>query len=167
MEGNDNIALRSEKIRHIIGRIPPMLIRSGIGILSAIVFLLILAACLIPYPENITVPVKVTRIVPENKGTARAFIPYVRILEMKLGMRVAMQFEGYNANTYGYVEGHINRVHRTVVQSTSGDCFIADIAFEQPVRYFVVVNQEGSASLCLSNGSLVERLFSNSRFSSE
>lgn len=90
----DNIELRSEKIRHIIGRIPPLLIRSGIGIISGIVFLLILAACYIPYPETVTASVKAIRIFHGNRGRAQAIIPYSRISEIKSGMKVEMQFKG-------------------------------------------------------------------------
>lgn len=155
----ENIELRSEKIRHIIGHIPPLLIRSGIGIISGIVFLLIFAACYIPYPETVSVPMKVVRLFSGNKGNAFAFIPYSRISAVKPGMEVEIQFEGYNANTYGYAEGTIYSVHREVISSPSGDCFLAEIVFRRPARYSVVVNQKGAASVCLSNESLMEKIF--------
>lgn len=164
---NDNIELRSEKIRHIIGRVPPMLIRSGIGIISGIVFLLILAACYIPYPETVSVPVRISTVTGENNGTARAFISYARITQIEPGMEVGMQLEGYNANTYGYIEGRISKIHKEVINSPSGDCFVAEISFRQPSRYAVVKNQRGTASICLSDESLAVRLFGNYQLSQE
>lgn len=49
---HDKIELRSEKVRQLIGEIPPSLVRWGIAII-AIVFLALLAAViLIPYPYS-------------------------------------------------------------------------------------------------------------------
>lgn len=167
MENQDNIELRSEKIRHIIGRIPPVLIRSGIGFISGIVFLLIIATCYIPYPDTVSVPVKIVNTTQANNGLARAMIPFARITEIKPGMKVEMQLEGYNADTYGYVEGSVNRIDKKVIPSPSGDCFAADIVFRQPSSYSVIMNQQGTASICLSNESLAGRIFWNSGISKE
>ena len=49
---HDKIDLRSEKVRKLIGEIPPSLVGWGIAII-AIVFLALLAAvCLLPYPYS-------------------------------------------------------------------------------------------------------------------
>ncbi len=49
---HDKIELRSEKVRKLIGEIPPSLVGWGIAII-AIVFLALLAAvCLLPYPYS-------------------------------------------------------------------------------------------------------------------
>ncbi len=44
MDGKDNVELRSEKMRHIIGEIPPKLIRLGTAITVAVCILI--GACL-------------------------------------------------------------------------------------------------------------------------
>ena len=49
---HDKIELRSEKVRKLIGEIPPSLVRWGTAI-RAIVFIALLAAvCLLPYPYS-------------------------------------------------------------------------------------------------------------------
>lgn len=49
---HDKIELRSEKVRKLIGEIPPSLVRWG-TVIIAIVFLSLLAAvCLLPYPYS-------------------------------------------------------------------------------------------------------------------
>lgn len=160
METTDNIGLRSEKIRHIIGRVPPFLLRSGIGIISAIVFLLLLAACFIPCPETITASVEVVHVYSGGKGEAHVLLPYGRFSEIKPGMKVEMQFEGYNVDTYGYTEGSINRVSRQVVTMPDGDYFVAGITFRQPELYSLVEKQKGIAVICLFEGSFLKRLIS-------
>lgn len=46
----DRIELRSEKVRNIIGTIPPALVRWGIAIIIIILIILMLVAFLVPYP---------------------------------------------------------------------------------------------------------------------
>ena len=55
MENKDfgNIELRSEKVRHIIGIVPPRLVRTGTVIISLVVVALAIAAYTIHYPITI------------------------------------------------------------------------------------------------------------------
>ena len=55
MENNDidNIELRSEKVRHIIGKVPPVLVRTGTFIITIIVIALAVAFYTIRYPITI------------------------------------------------------------------------------------------------------------------
>lgn len=46
------IELRSEKARQILGEIPPSLACWGIAIIAIVLILLIVAACLLPYPYS-------------------------------------------------------------------------------------------------------------------
>jgi len=58
MNNDDKIELRSEKIRNIVGKIPPALLRKGIAIITLIIIILIIAAYFIPYPEKLSFPVE-------------------------------------------------------------------------------------------------------------
>lgn len=49
---HDRIELRSEKVRKLIGEIPPSLVRWGYAIIIAVLLSLILAAATIPYPYS-------------------------------------------------------------------------------------------------------------------
>lgn len=48
----DNIELRSEKVRNLLGDIPPALVRWGIAVIVLIFIALIAAICLLPYPYS-------------------------------------------------------------------------------------------------------------------
>ena len=48
----DNIELRSEKVRNLLGDIPPALVRWGIAVIVVIFISLIAAICLLPYPYS-------------------------------------------------------------------------------------------------------------------
>lgn len=47
---SDRIELRSEKVRNIIGTIPPVLVRWGIAVITIILVILMLVVFLVPYP---------------------------------------------------------------------------------------------------------------------
>lgn len=48
----ENIELRSEKMRKLIGEIPPSLVRWGIAIIALIVVTLLVVVCMLPYPYS-------------------------------------------------------------------------------------------------------------------
>ena len=50
---NDNIELRSEKVRNVIGNVPRLIVRTGIAVTAFFVALLILAAYTVHYPFTI------------------------------------------------------------------------------------------------------------------
>ena len=49
----DNIELRSEKVRNVIGKVPPRLVSLGTVIITVIVLALAVAFYKIPYPISI------------------------------------------------------------------------------------------------------------------
>ena len=55
MYTKDNIELRSEKVRKVIGKIPPFLIRIGTAIITLIMIAFALAFYTIPYPISLNV----------------------------------------------------------------------------------------------------------------
>ena len=67
----DNIELRSEKVRHIIGQVPPALVRTGTMVITLVVITLALAFYTIRYPITIEAQGKVT-----SNGSVELFVPY-------------------------------------------------------------------------------------------
>lgn len=55
MTENKNIELRSEKVRSIIGQVPPVLLRYGIALIGVILLLLVVMAAFIPYQESLPI----------------------------------------------------------------------------------------------------------------
>ena len=49
---HDKIELRSEKVRKLVGKIPPSLTRWGIAIISIVFLTLLAAVCFLPYPYS-------------------------------------------------------------------------------------------------------------------
>lgn len=49
---DNNIELRSEKVRNLLGEVPPSLVRWGTVIIVAIFLALLLVVCFMPYPHS-------------------------------------------------------------------------------------------------------------------
>ena len=49
---NDGDRMRSQKVRELLGEIPPALVRWGTIIIAVIFLALIAAVCLLPYPYS-------------------------------------------------------------------------------------------------------------------
>lgn len=51
-EKSNDIELRSEKVRELLGEVPPALVRWGTVLIVAIFLILLLAVCFMPYPYS-------------------------------------------------------------------------------------------------------------------
>ena len=67
----DNIEMRSEKVRHIIGQVPPALVRMGSVVITLVVIALGIASYTIHYPITVEAQGKVMR-----NGSVELFVPY-------------------------------------------------------------------------------------------
>ncbi|MDR2651624.1 MAG: hypothetical protein LBC68_04850 [Prevotellaceae bacterium] len=54
-----NIELRSEKVRNIIGKIPPILVRYGISIVAVTLLVLFIISVIIPYRETLNLSISI------------------------------------------------------------------------------------------------------------
>ncbi len=85
MEERKPIELRSEKVRNIIGQIPPVLLRYGTVIISMTLAALCILSMYIPYRETVSVHI----IIEQSNDTVYglALVPKDRILLMRQGSR--------------------------------------------------------------------------------
>ncbi|BAR48833.1 hypothetical protein TFKS16_0817 [Tannerella forsythia KS16] len=86
MEERKPIELRSEKVRNIIGQIPPVLLRYGTVIIGVTLAALCMLSMYIPYRE--TVPVHIVIEQSNDMVYGLALVPKDRILLMQTGNRV-------------------------------------------------------------------------------
>ena len=101
MEDKD-IELRSEQVRKIIGQIPPLLVRSGIGVIGIIMALLLAVAAFVPYPETAECDITLTDI-QQGQVSATGELPYACITQVSTGMKAEIELEGYTSKEYGYL----------------------------------------------------------------
>ena len=104
----DSIELRSEKVRSIIGKMPSLVVRSGITILSVVFVLLLVGSYFFPYTETVHVSAQIIRT-EDSSYIAKLEIPIAIQSKIEQGLPVMIEIEGYTKNKYGQLSGYIER----------------------------------------------------------
>ena len=94
-ESDDNIELRSEKVRNVIGKVPPRLVSLGTVVIMIIVLALAVAFYKIPYPISIEVNGEVI-----NQRTVQVFVPYKYLYLFDEPRTAHLSFEGNDNASY-------------------------------------------------------------------
>lgn len=90
MEEKDNIELRSEKVRNLIGQIPPVIIRAGISVIFFIILILLIGSWFFKFEYTIKTTATINQhtedLIIELK------IPANEISKIKTGQKVIIDF---------------------------------------------------------------------------
>ena len=90
---SENIELRSEKVRHIIGQVPPALVRTGTLIITLVVIALGIAFYTIRYPITIEAQGKVT-----SNDSVELLVPYKYLYLFDEPLMARITLEGQDNN---------------------------------------------------------------------
>jgi hypothetical protein len=114
---SDNIELRSEKVRNVIGKVPPRLVSLGTVIITIIVLALAVAFYKTPYPISIEANGEVI-----NQRTIEVFVPYKYLYLFNEQRTAHVSFEGYDNISYQFdVTSHSTKL----VHKEDGNYFVA------------------------------------------
>ncbi len=88
---SDNIELRSEKVKNIIGQIPPRIIRIGIMLIFIIIIVILTGSYFFKYEYTI----KTTATIVQKNDTTKIEIkvPANEIAKIKTGQKVVLNFD--------------------------------------------------------------------------
>lgn len=153
----ENIELRSENVRKIIGQIPHALIRSGISVIALVIALLLAAAAFIPYPETLQGEAVIGNS-DNNFIYAHALLPYSSFAQVKTEMNVEIELEGFNAREYGHQHGTISYISPEVITRNGKNYFSVTIVLSN--HSFMREGMKGYVSVILSDRALLSRIFS-------
>ena len=114
---SDNIELRSEKVRNVIGKVPPRPVSLGTVVITIIVLALAVAFYKIPYPISIEATGEVI-----NQRTVQVFVPYKYLYLFDEPRAAHVSFEdncnaSYNCNIMSH---NVQLIHRE-----DGNYFVA------------------------------------------
>ena len=165
MENNEsNIELRSDKVRSIIGQIPPWIIRSGITVILFVLIVLLMGSYYFKYPYTITTTVEF--VITGDTYIGFITIPANEISKVKKGQEVEIHFEriknlsGFTfnsrikeisddvtiSNKIGFYAAKIDEIENlTINDRTSGIARIktAEISFfERIIKPFRILKKE-------------------------
>lgn len=154
----DNIELRSEKTRQIIGMVPSGIVRYGTLIITIIIAILLAVSYFVPYPENLQTNATVV-VDADGRLNVCAYIPYSHINTIHEGMCVEIEFEGYPSADYGYVSTTISHIDKNVHNINGQNCFKVDLNIQTNNTIILFEGMNGSANILISDKSVLQKLF--------
>ena len=154
MENNDidNIELRSEKVRHIIGKVPPVLVRTGTFIITIIVIALAVAFYPIRYPITIEVE---GRVMPHD--TLQIAVSYKYLYLFTEPRQVSVTYEGENTDSQPHVYP-ITSFSRQLLSIGSDNYFIAEVSIASDSGDFQI-GQKAVGQIIVSDKTLWQQVF--------
>jgi hypothetical protein len=128
---SENIELRSEKVRNIIGQIPPRIIRIGITTIFLVIITLLIGSYYFEYTPtvNATVHIKI------EKDSIFGFvqIPANKINKVKLGDKVRINFNNISDLNNEQIETEIQTISNVINVNRKGGYFISKINLHFPL----------------------------------
>ena len=154
MENNDidNIELRSEKVSHIIGKVPPVLVRTGTFIITIIVIALAVAFYTIRYPITIEVE---GRVMPHD--TLQIAVPYKYLYLFTEPRQVSVTYEGEDTDVQPHVYSITSFSHR--LQSIGPDNYFTAKASVATDKGHVQIGQMADGRIIVSDKTLWQQVF--------
>lgn len=148
----DNIELRSEKVRHIIGQVPPALVRIGTMVITLVVIALAIAFYTIRYPITIEAQGKVTR-----SDSVELLVPYKYLYLFDEPRTARITLEGQDnddAPIVCSITSHNDKLH-----TIPGNHYFAAKAPIRGCRISVQPGLNVSARIVVSDKTLWQQIF--------
>ena len=150
---SDNIELRSEKVRNVIGKVPPRLVRLGTVVITLIVLALAVAFYKIPYPISIEANGEVV-----NPRTIQVFVPYKYLYRFDEPRTAHVSFEGNDDASYncGIISHNAKLIHRE-----DGNYFvaIATVCTQEQSPPMLQKYMKADVRIIVSNKTLWQQVF--------
>ena len=151
----DNIELRSEKARNIIGQIPPLIMRIGITIIFAIVIVLLLFAYYFKYPYLIAVEGKI--ISNSNNSYCEIKVPSIYESEIKASQKITIYLNNISYLKSSTIESKIEKINNNIEVYSKGAYIYAVILLPSNYKFIFKQNIDIKAEIKIGDYSLVER----------
>lgn len=148
----DNIELRSEKVRHVIGKVPPRLVRTGTTIITLVVITLSIAFYTIRYPITIEAQGEVV-----GKDSLKICVPYKYLYLFNEPRLVSVTYEGQDDNARPSIYS-ITSYNDKLVKVNGSNCFVAT-AYIGSDSTKVKVSQKAEARIIVSDKTLWQQVF--------
>lgn len=150
---SDNIELRSEKVRNVIGKVPPRLVSLGTVLITVIVLALALAFYKIPYPISIEATGEVI-----NQRTVQVFVPYKYLYLFDEPRTAHVSFEGNDDASYScnVISHNAKLIHRE-----EGNYFMAIATVSTQGRNTPVLQKymKADVRVIISNQTIWQQVF--------
>ena len=129
---NTNIELRSEKVRNIIGQIPPRLMRIGISSIFLVFISVLIGTYFFEYDYTIKTTVELS--IQKDSVYLKIKIPANQIDKIKKGQKINIHFDNI-PNMYGQsITTTLNEVTAIIDVSNIGGNYISDLYMPKNIK---------------------------------
>ena len=150
---SDNIELRSEKVRNVIGKVPPRLVSLGTVVITIIVLALAVAFYKIPYPISIEATGEVI-----NQKTVQVFVPYKYLHLFNEPRTAHVSFDGYDSISYNFdiISHKAKLIHR---EDDNYFCVMGIVKNNGETMTVLQKYQKVHLAIIISNKTLCQQVF--------
>ena len=128
-EGKD-IALRSEKVRNIVGRIPPAMNRYGIAVIGIVILAVVAVSMIVPYKETVRFALQFDSGFSTTVGQASHDARQAGVLHAGMGVTVDVFHEAAVGKVVSVSENRVNGRYQVCVELSGGDEITEPAALE-------------------------------------
>ena len=119
----ENIEIRSEKVRNIIGKMPSILIRYGIGIIASVLFLIIVGSFFFKFTPSYEVRAQV--FINNSDTSIRLEVPQKMASLINVGTPAFVSFDNLNINEQQKISVSVNQIESMMHVGKEGAYFYA------------------------------------------
>ncbi len=149
----DNIELRSEKVRNVIGKVPPRLVSFGTVIITIIVIALGMAFYKIPYPISIEANGEVV-----SDSTVQVYVPYKYLYLFNESRTANVSFEGNEEIAY---QCKLTSHNAKLIHREDGNYFVAKgmVRLSGKGSIMLQKHQKANVRIIVSDKTLWQQVF--------
>ena len=133
-----NIELRSEKVRNIVGKIPPAVDRYGITVIGLVLVVAVAVSMLIPYKETVSFGVRFNPAQSKTEGIAYLETQQVRVLHEGIPVTIIVKGEMVAGEIVYVSEKRVNGKYEVHIRISEND----EITIEDELDAEVVVMEK-------------------------
>ena len=138
MAEDRNIELRSEKVRNIVGKIPPAVDRYGITVIGLVLVVALVVSMLIPYKETVSFGVRFNPAQSKTEGVAYLETQQVRVLHEGIPVTIIVKGEMVAGEIVYVSEKRVNGKYEVHIRISEND----EITIEDELDAEVVVMEK-------------------------
>lgn len=121
MSEERNIELRSEKVRNIVGKIPPAVDRYGIAVIGLLLMAIVVVSMLIPYKETVSFGVRFEPTQSKTEGVATMEAKQAELLKEGMPVSIAVMGETVEGEVADISEKRINGRYEVRIKTSDID----------------------------------------------
>lgn len=116
-----NIELRSEKVRNIVGKIPPAVDRYGITVIGLVLVVAVAVSMLIPYKETVSFGVRFNPAQSKTEGVAYLETQQVGVLHEGMPVSIMVKGEMVEGEIVYVSEKRVNGKYEVHIRTSDND----------------------------------------------